>query len=58
MVSLCFDIWVLGSKIAIVLYVPGKWSVLFVSCAGGGIYYSDRTVCTGNVVSVVCSVCV
>ena len=27
----------LGSKIAIVLYVPGKWSVLFVSCAGGGI---------------------
>ena len=35
-VSLCFDIWVLGSKIAIVLYVQDMWSVLFVSYAGGG----------------------
>ena len=29
-VSLCFDIWVLGSNIAIVLYVLDMWSVLFV----------------------------
>ena len=29
-VSFCFDIWVLGSKIAIVLYVLDMWSVLFV----------------------------
>ena len=36
-VSLCFDIWVLGSKIAIVLYLLDMWSVLFVSSAGGGI---------------------
>ena len=28
--SVCFDIWVLGSKIAIVLYVLDMWSVLFV----------------------------
>ena len=29
-VRVCFDIWVLGSKIAIVLYVLDMWSVLFV----------------------------
>ena len=28
--SVCFDIWVLGSKIAIVLYVLDMWSVLFI----------------------------
>ena len=36
-VSLCFDIWVLGSKIAIVLYVLDMWSVLCVPYMGGGI---------------------
>ena len=29
-VSVCFDIWVLRSKIAIGLYVLDMWSVLFV----------------------------
>ena len=29
-VSICFEIWVLGSKIAIVLYVLDMWLVLFV----------------------------
>ena len=30
--------------------------MLFVSCAGGEIKYSDRTVRIGHVVSVVCSI--
>ena len=34
------------------------WSVLFVMYEGGMFKYSDRTVHTGHVVSVVCSVCV
>ena len=29
-VSVCFDIWVLRSKIAVVLYAVDMWSVLFV----------------------------
>ena len=40
------------------LYVLDMWSVLFVMYEGGGVYNSDRTVRTGHVVSVVCSVCV
>ena len=43
-------------KIAIVLYILDMWSVLFVSYLGGEIKYSDRTVRTGHVVSVVCSI--
>ena len=46
----------LASNIAIRVYVLDMWSVLFVSCAGGEIKYSDRTVRTGHVVSVVCSI--
>ena len=38
------------------LYVPEMWSVLCVPYLGGGILYSDRTIRTGNVVSVVCSI--
>ena len=36
-VSVCFDIWVLRSKIAIRTYIQGMWSVLFVPYVGGGI---------------------
>ena len=36
-VSVCFDIWVLGSKMAIVLYVLDMWSMLSVPYVGGGI---------------------
>ena len=46
----------LGTNIAIGLYVLDIWSVLCVLYVGGGISHSDRTVLTGHVVSVVCSV--
>ena len=36
-VSICFEIWVLGSNIAIGLYVLDRWSVLCVLYVGGGI---------------------
>ena len=39
------------------LYVPDMWSVLCVPYLGDRILHSDRTVRTGHVVSVVCSVC-
>ena len=45
--------WVAGSNIVIGLYIQGMWSVLCVPYVGGRIYYSDRTVRTGHVVSVV-----
>ena len=38
------------------LYILDMWSVLCVPYVCGGIYYSDRTVDTGHVVSVVCYV--
>ena len=41
------------SNIVIGLSILDMWSVLFVSCAGGDIKYSDRI---GHVVSVVCSI--
>ena len=47
-----------GSNIVIGLYVPDMWSVLFVMYVGGMIKYSDRTVRTGHVVSVLCFICV
>ncbi len=40
------------------LYILDMWSVLFVMYEGGMYLYSDWTVHTGHVVSVVCSVCV
>ena len=39
------------------LYILDMWSVLFVMYEGGMYLYSDWTVHTGHVVSVVCSVC-
>ena len=36
-VSICFEIWVLGSNIATGLYVLDRWSVLCVLYVGGGI---------------------
>ena len=39
------------------VYIPGMGSVLLVPYVGVGIYYSDRSVCTGQVVSAVYSVC-
>ena len=33
------------------------WSVLCVLYVGGGIEYSGRSVCTGHVLSAVCSLC-
>ena len=47
----------MGSKIVIGLYVLDMWSVLCVPYVDGGIKYSDRTVRTGHVVSVVSYVC-
>ena len=49
--------WVVGSKIVIGLYILDMWSVLCVPYVGGGVQNSDRTVHTGHVVSVVCSIC-
>ena len=48
--------WVLGSNIAIGLYVLDIWSVL---CSVCGLWdlNSDRTVLTGHMVSAVCSIC-
>ena len=51
-----WTMWVICSNIVIGLSILDMWSVLFLSCAGGLIKYSDRTVRTGHVVSVVCSV--
>ena len=51
-----FHKWVLGSNIAIGLYVLDMWSELCVPYLGGGIEYSSRTVCNGRVVRAVCSV--
>ena len=48
---------VVGSNIAIGLYVLDMWSVLCVPYVGCGVLYSNRSVRTGYVVSVVCSVC-
>ena len=48
---------VVGSKIVIGLYVLDMWSVLCVPYVGVGVKNSDRTVHTGHVVSVVCSIC-
>ena len=54
----CFVcMWVVCSNIVIGMYVLDMWSVLCVPYLGGGILYSDRTVRTGHVVSVVCSIC-
>ena len=49
--------WVVVSNIVIGLSILDMCSVLFLSCAGGLIKYSDRTVRIGHVVSVVCFVC-
>ena len=49
--------WVVGSKLVIGLYILDMWSVLCVLYVGGMGLNSDRTVHTGHVVSVVCSVC-
>ena len=46
---------VVGSNIAIGLYVLDMWSVLFVMYVGGMFKYSDWTERTGYVVSVLCS---
>ena len=46
-----------GSNIAIGVYVLDIWSVVCVLHVGGGIKYSDRTVLTGHMVSAVCSLC-
>ena len=47
---------VVCSNIVIGLYILDMWSVLFVPYVCGGIQYSDMTVITGHVVSVVCYV--
>ena len=53
-----FHTWVLASNIVIRLYVLDMWSVLCVLYVQVvSIKYSDRTVRTGHVVSVVCSIC-
>ena len=44
------------SNIVIGRYILDMWSVLCVPYVYGGIYYTDRTVRTGHVVSVVCYV--
>ena len=44
------------SNIVIGLSILDMWSVLFVSCVGGEIKYSDRTVRIGHMVNVVCSI--
>ena len=49
--------WVVGSKIVIRLYILDMCSVLCVPYVYGGILYTDRTVRTGHVVSVLCYVC-
>ena len=52
-----FSMWVVGSNIAIGVYVLDMWSVLCVLYVGGGMKYSDRSVCAGHMVSAVCSLC-
>ena len=47
----------MGSKIALGLHVLDTWSVFSVPYVGDGFKYSDWTVHTGHVVSVVCYVC-
>ena len=49
--------WVLASNIAIRVYVPDMWSVLFVMFVGGMFKYSYWNERTGYVVSVLCSIC-
>ena len=44
------------SNIVIEMSVLDMWSVLCVPYMGGGVYYSDRTVRNGHVVSDVCFV--
>ena len=46
-----------GSSTVSGLYIKGMWSMLCVPYVGVGVKYSDRNVCTGHVVSAVCSVC-
>ena len=45
---------VVGSNLVIGLYILDMWSVLCVQYVGGQILYSDCTVRTGHVVSVIC----
>ena len=45
----------LGSNIAIGVYVLDMWSVLCVLYMGGGMKYSDMSVCAGHMVSAMCS---
>ena len=52
-----FYMCVVVSNIVIGLYVPDMWSVLFVMFVGGMFKYSYWNERTGQVVSVVCSVC-
>ena len=52
-----FCMWVVGSNIVIGVYVLDMWSVLCVLYVGVGIKYSDRTVRTGHVVSVIFYAC-
>ena len=47
----------LGSNIAIGVYVLDMWSVLCVLYMGGGMKYSDMSVCAGHMVSAMCSLC-
>ena len=50
--------WVVGSNIAIGVYVLDMWSVLCVLYVGDMFKYSDmKCMHTGHVVSVVCYVC-
>ena len=51
------DMEVVGSNIAIGLYVLDMWSVLCVPYVGVMVKYSDWSVCSGHVVSVVCFIC-
>ena len=44
---------VVGSNLAIGLYLLDMWSVLCVAYVGVGVKYNDSSVCTGHVVSVV-----
>ena len=48
---------VLGSNIAIGVYVLDMWSVLVIIYVGGGMKYSDMSVYVGHMVSAVCSLC-
>ena len=47
----------LGSNIAIGLYIQGKWSVLCVPYFGGWVWYGDRTGHTGHILSVMAFTC-